>query len=137
MTNDRAAIGSSDHVLICDDETRLAALTAGLLEDHGFRLLTVEAGEDALKAVLEGDRPFGIMLLDVNLNSGMSAEQLLAALSERGASVRVILTSGLAEEDVPEALRRHPLVSGYLPKPYSIESLIGAVRLAARRYGAS
>jgi CheY-like chemotaxis protein len=131
MSGDRAAQGSSEFVLICDDETRLASLTAGLLEDYGYRLATVQAGEDALDLVLGGAPPVGVMLLDVNLSSGMPAEDVLAAMRRNGARTRVILTSGLAREDVPATLLEHQLVAGYLPKPYSVEDLLEAVRQAS------
>jgi CheY-like chemotaxis protein len=131
MSGDRAAKGSPEFILICDDEARLASLTAGLLEDYGYQLATVQAGEEALEVVRAGSPPVGVLLLDVNLSTGMAAEEVLAAMGRERVHPRVVLTSGLAQEDVPEALLADPLVTAYLPKPYSVEDLLEAVRRAS------
>jgi DNA-binding NtrC family response regulator len=131
MTETAAAKAGSAHVLICDDETRLASLAADLLEDHGYQLLTCDAADAALETVLDPEEPIEVLILDVNLVRGMSAEALLTAMSRRQAATRVVLTSGLAREEVPPALLEHPLVAAYLPKPYTIEALVEAVRTAS------
>ena len=123
-------------VLICDDEARLASLTAGLLEDYGYEPLTVARGDEALGALSDSARRIDLVLLDVNLTSGLSARGLLLAMLERNIDVRVVLTSGLAEEDVPEDLLAHTRVAGYLAKPYSVEQLVEAIdRALAGRPG--
>jgi CheY-like chemotaxis protein len=116
-------------VLICDDEARLASLTAGLLEDYGYHPITADQGERALR-LIEGDQRVRVLLLDVNLSTGLSTKDLLSTLESAPTSPRVILSSGLAEEDVPESLMRHPCVAGYLAKPYSVEELIDSIRTA-------
>jgi DNA-binding NarL/FixJ family response regulator len=92
--------------------------------------VTCGSAEDALNAVLDRGNAVGVMLLDVNLAGGMTACQLLTALTEQGAPVRVVLTSGLAREDVSDEMLDHPLVAGYLAKPYDIDALLAAVRAA-------
>ncbi|MEZ4223675.1 MAG: response regulator [Polyangiaceae bacterium] len=106
------------HVLICDDEARLATLSAQLLESHGFETSSATDASSARKRIVT--EAVQAMVLDVNL-PGESSADLLDFLQEHAEDVRVLLTSGLAEDDVPEALRRHPLVVGYVPKPYSID----------------
>lgn len=108
-------------ILICDDETRLADLTAGLLEDFGYHATSVSDGNAALAALERSDAH--VLLLDVNLASGLSTADLLTRLRVRSAPPRVILTSGLAPDEVPSAIRQHPLVTGYLAKPYTVEEL--------------
>lgn len=127
---DSAGHASAQAVLICDDEGRLATLTAGLLEEYGFVPLTVEMGEDALRLLTSDDNSIGALLLDVNLSSGLSAADLLDEIEQRDLRVGVILTSGLAPEDVSERLTRHRHVVGYLPKPYSVEQLVDNIRRA-------
>ena len=126
---DRNGAGRTTKVLICDDEGRLAMLTAGLLEEYGFSPHTVELGQDALTVIDSGGAD--VLLLDVNLTRGLSAAELLAELRGRAAGPRVVLTSGLAEEDVPKELIEDSLVAAYLPKPYTVEQLIEAMRKAA------
>jgi nitrogen-specific signal transduction histidine kinase/ActR/RegA family two-component response regulator len=117
-------------VLVCDDEVRLAMLTAGLLEQRGFEVDTVSSGLEALEALMQPGASYHALLLDVNL-SGMSAAELLAAIVERGLSVPVVLSSGYSEEDLPLELRQQALVVGYLAKPYPLEQLYDVIDRAA------
>jgi signal transduction histidine kinase/CheY-like chemotaxis protein len=143
-------------VLICDDEGRLADLTVGLLEEFGFSAQAVVRGEEAL-ALLLGDAKYArpgtgavgqramqrvqagasesseepkVMLLDVNLAGGIPASQVLDELLLRGSSIKVILSSGLSQEDVPASLRNHRLVVSYLAKPYTVDNLVAAINAA-------
>jgi CheY-like chemotaxis protein len=120
-------------VLICDDEARLGALTAGLLSEFGFVPVTVGTGEDALRAIADESPAIDVLLLDVNLSVGRSAKDVLASMTAHGAESRVILTSGLAEEDVDEELLNHPSVVGYVAKPYGVDQLIQSINKALGR----
>lgn len=115
-------------VLICDDEPRLAALTAGLLEQYGYESLLAESSEDA-EAALE-KQPADVMLLDASLR-GTGALPLLQKLEATGRGLPVLLMSGYSEEDIPLELRRHGLVKGYLAKPFSVDKLVDSIRRVA------
>ena len=116
----RASGERAPHILICDDEARLASLTAQLLESHGFD--THAATDIASARKLLTSVPVRAVVLDVNL-PGESSAELLDLLAEADHGACVLLTSGLAEDDVPEALLQHPVVAGYVPKPYSVDSV--------------
>ncbi len=120
-------------VLICDDEARLGALTAGLLSEYGFLPISVGTGEAALDALDGSDPGIDVLLLDVNLSAGRSAREVLTAMKDRGANARVILTSGLAEEDVDVDLVKHPSVVGYIAKPYGVDQLVQSINRALGR----
>lgn len=124
-------------VLICDDEARLGALTAGLLTEYGFEPLTVGTGEDAIAALSKGDPVIDVVLLDVNLSHGKPARDVLSTIESAGNRVRVVLTSGLAEEDVDPKLMRHPSVSGYVAKPYGVDQLVHSIERALGLRGSS
>lgn len=117
-------------VLICDDESRLGALTAGLLSEYGFRSVTVGTAEDALRELQGGDVGVDVLLLDVHLSQGSSARDVLEKMRAGGVGARVILTSGLAEEDVEPELTSHPAVVAYVAKPYAVEQLVQSIRKA-------
>jgi DNA-binding response OmpR family regulator len=116
----QAAASGPASVLICDDEARLAKLTAQLLESHGFDTFAATDVAEARKRLAAV--AVSAIVLDVNL-PGESSYELLEYLQEMGHSARVLLTSGLAEDDVPELLLRHPAVAGYIGKPYSVDSV--------------
>lgn len=117
------------HVLVCDDETRLGDLTAGLLEECGFAAGFVPSAADAM-AYIEAHGDTQVLLLDVNLSGGKSAQDLLAFLVGRPERLRVVLTSGSARQEVRPELTHHPLVVGYLEKPYAEEELTAAITSA-------
>lgn len=117
------------HVLVCDDETRLGDLTAGLLEECGFAAGFVPSAVDAM-AYLDAHEDTQVLLLDVNLSGGKSAHDLLTFLAGRDQELRVVLTSGSAKQEVRTELTHHPLVVGYLEKPYAEEDLTAAITSA-------
>jgi CheY-like chemotaxis protein len=120
------------HVLVCDDETRLGDLTAGLLEECGFAAGFVPSAMDAM-AYLDAHEETRVLLLDVNLSGGKSAHDLLTFLVSREHPMRVVLTSGSAKQEVRSELTQHPLVVGYLEKPYAEEELTAAITSALGR----
>jgi len=111
-------------VLICDDESRLVNLTAGLLREFGYEVLTVKCGADAVACVAQ--QPVDVVILDVNLPGEDSLAVARRLLEER--SVAIVLSSGFAEEDVESELLALPGVRAFLAKPYGIEVLSATIR---------
>jgi DNA-binding response OmpR family regulator len=129
---DRDSIAGEALVLICDDEAKLAKLTAVLLEHHGFDVVTVASADAAIEVLVSEPRHFDIILLDVDL-AHAKADSVLDAMRAHGVSVPVLLTSGYPEDCLSTALRSDSLVHGYLPKPYPVENLVGAIRSTLAR----
>jgi CheY-like chemotaxis protein len=115
-------------VLVCDDETRLAALTAELLQGFGFQTIAVGSGDAAVGKIEAAAPAVSVLLLDVNLSLGGSATELLERLASTGSNIPVVLTSGQPKEDVPVEVTSHPNVIGYLEKPYTADALLQAIR---------
>jgi CheY-like chemotaxis protein len=125
----RSGNGQAPMVLVCDDEARLAMLTAGLLDQYGYGSLTVSSVVAALDAIERASPPCDVILLDLTLPDGNAAE-VIQKMRASGSVQPVILTSGYAEEDVAPELLSDPLVAGYLAKPYSVERLVEAIAKA-------
>ncbi len=115
--------GASPSVLICDDEQRLAMLTAELLGQYGFQARTASSVDETIAALEQNGRDFGALLLDVNLPHG-SARRVLERMQQIGCGAPVILTSGYSIEDVGAELLGDPRVVHYLAKPYPVEDLV-------------
>lgn len=109
-------------VLICDDERRLATLTALLLERHGYSAVAVSAPAELAVALDRPDLRVDIVLLDVNL-AGTTARDIIETLRIRGIRAPVVLTSGYAREDVPPAVLGLPGVAAYVMKPFMVDEL--------------
>ncbi len=121
--------GRRETVLVCDDEPRLATLTAGLLDPLGYRALTAFDAERAFSLLLDGGEDVRLLVLDVHLRP-TPAKDVLARMVAHGVTTPVILSSGFSREDIGDALLSNPLVVGYLAKPYPVEELARMIREA-------
>jgi CheY-like chemotaxis protein len=115
---------SSTRVLICDDETRLVSLTAGLLRELGYEVLTVKSGEDAIECVAR--ETVDVVILDVNLpgeDTLSIAKRLIA-----NKVPAIVLSSGFTEEDVESDLLTLTGVRAFLAKPYGVDTLSATIQ---------
>jgi hypothetical protein len=92
-------------VLVCDDEVRLASLTAGLLEQHGFDAQTVTNGGRAGTYIGRGPS------FDAVLPTSPARHERgqVSRASER--AIRVPIAFGDTEEDAGRALAEASLIS--------------------------
>ncbi|QJW94212.1 response regulator [Frigoriglobus tundricola] len=111
-------------VLVVDDEPAVRMVSRLMLEGAGYAVTEVGDAAAAVERVAKTDRPFMVVLLDVTLPD-RSGTELLAELRYSTPRSRVVLTSGKPEEDVPD----HGADS-YLPKPFTRDQLLAAVRSA-------
>lgn len=111
------------HVLIVEDDERLRTLLVRHLGRSGFRVAEAASGEEAEEQLAGGLRP-ALVLLDLNL-PGETGWALLrgAALAAAGRPPVVVTTATAVS---PKRLRELD-VAGYLPKPFSMETLVATV----------
>lgn len=110
------------HVLIVEDERKLAAFVAKGFKKYGFRTTVVADGEQALQATEA--QAFDVILLDLGLpvKDGWT---VLKTLRDRGDKRPVIIVTALSD------LRQEALAAGandYVPKPFRFMDLLAAVR---------
>lgn len=114
-------------VVICDDDAKLAQLTASLVVELGFVATAVTSQQELGALLAEGAR-LSLVLLDVNLRQEGETEEVLRLLSAQPDRPRVVLLSGHALEDVPPRYFGFSIVVGYLPKPFTMEELTATLR---------
>ena len=107
-------------VLVVDDEPTVRTVARLMLERAGYAV--EEAGDAAATVARLRASPFAVVLLDVTLPDRAGTE-LVPELRNLAPASRVVLTSGKGEEDFPN----HG-ADGYLPKPFTKEQLLAAVR---------
>lgn len=115
-------------ILIVDDETAFADITAKRLSQRGFSVLTASGGPEALKIVEDRD-DLDVILLDVKM-PGMDGLEVLQAITGKKPLLRVVLLTG--HGTVESAVAGIKLGAfDYLMKPAEIEILSEKLNQAA------
>ncbi len=120
---------SSPLVLVCDDDPGVRDVVQNMLEQQGYRVLTVASGQEAVEQA-EIQQP-EVILLNLMM-PGMHGWETLAALKEQANTQHIpaIIFSGLLP-DARTAL--HPGVSDWVVKPPDERSLFQALERALNR----
>lgn len=116
------------HILIAEDEERIASFVAKGLRAHGYEASSVLTGEQALEAVERG----GVDLLVLDLGLGdMDGFDVLRHLRAEGYELPVIvLTARSSVTDTVTGLESG--ADDYMAKPFRFEELLARVRLRLR-----
>lgn len=120
--------GRAPILLLVDDERSILSALERSLRREGYRILTAENGESALRILAE--TPVDVIVSDQKM-PGMSGLELLAAARERRASAARVLLTGWPEE-VPSARRAALGLHALIPKPWDDAALKRTLRSAVR-----
>lgn len=126
----RALRGGSETVLLVDDEDGVRSVAQKILEKRGYRILAARHAEEALGMEREFKERIDLLLTDVMM-PGMDGSQLAAAVRLRRPQLRVLFMSGYADPSVFDN-NVADASSGFLHKPFTMESLTTAVRAALK-----
>lgn len=119
------------HVLVIEDEHRLAELLAQIMKNNKFQCDTVYNGIDGLAYAESGI--YDVILLDIML-PGMNGIDVLKNLRKKKIATPVLLLT--AKDDIKDKVTG--LDSGaddYLTKPFNTEELLARIRALTRRQG--
>ncbi len=120
----------SETILVVEDEEMVLDMVQHMLEQHGYRVISAKNGPEALKLVneLDDSTHIDLLLSDVVMPT-IDGRVLFEKLAARLDKLKVLYMSGHSEDVIAE---RGLLAEGtrLLQKPFSIESLLQAVRSA-------
>ncbi|HZP90200.1 MAG TPA: response regulator transcription factor [Actinomycetota bacterium] len=120
------------HVLLIEDDRRLADLLATRLRREGYRATAAYDGMDGFEKAISGE--FDLAVVDVML-PGMDGLALTAELRARGSRMPVLmLTARDTVDDRVTGLRSG--ADDYLVKPFAFAELLARIEALARRAGA-
>jgi CheY-like chemotaxis protein len=121
--------GSGGHILLVQDDALTREAMALLLGAAGYAVVGAANGRDALDRLVEGERPWLILLdLEMPVMDGWEfrrRQQQVPALS----TIPVVLVSSVGD------LAGHAAAlgaAGYFPKPVEFDGLLGALRALAQ-----
>jgi CheY-like chemotaxis protein len=108
-------------MLIVEDEPLVLRSAEALIQGFGVNTLSATDGNAAL-ALLQSDRHIDILFSDILLPGGLNGLQIAKKALELRPSIKVLLTSGYAEQEIvgSEDMLAFPLLS----KPYGPANLI-------------
>jgi DNA-binding NarL/FixJ family response regulator len=123
----------------------VAALSLGIVDDHPvYRLglrralqgqpdlsILWDLGSASELARMLKHEPVDVLLIDVNLGGGVDGVTAAEALKRERSSVKVVLTSALADQERLVSASAAG-AAAYLPKDLTVKELLGALRSVAR-----
>ena len=84
-------------ILVVEDDDGVREVTAAILRDLGYRVLTAADGAEALRVFSENGAKVDLMLVDVALPGGMMGDELARRLGEVRPGLRTLFMSGYTE----------------------------------------
>jgi PAS domain S-box-containing protein len=126
-TNASATAGPTrETILVVEDDSRVRQLTIKRLKLIGYEVLEASDGPSALEILNRGD-PVDLVFTDLIMPGGLSGRDVAMRAREIKPGVKILLTSGYAEELVRgDDLQRENLK--VLRKPYQQADLVATLR---------
>lgn len=119
------------HILIVEDEEKIARVLQLELEYEGYSVTIKHNGTEGLNAAAEGG--YSLVLLDVML-PGLSGLEVLRRLRKTDQQTPVILLT--ARDSIPDKVTGLDIgANDYVTKPFEIEELLARIRAALRQNG--
>jgi signal transduction histidine kinase/CheY-like chemotaxis protein len=115
-------------ILLVEDNSHVAAVSVGTLEDLGHRVTLVTSADEA-HALLRRDGAFDMVMSDMVMPGALDGLGLARALRSERPDLPVLLVTGYSAV-APQAEREGFAV---LPKPFSRDDLVGAIARVAPR----
>lgn len=114
-------------IIIVEDEFAIAMNTELQLKSKGFTVIGIASNfPETVELILE-DTP-DVILMDINLEAGGNGIEIATKL-KKIIQVPIVFLSAYSDDNtVSKALQSEPY--GYLVKPYKIEDLVVAIKLA-------
>ena len=116
------------NVLVVDDDPGVRELLNDVISGHGYRVLAVESGEDALKEVEK--KRYDLIFLDLVL-PGMSGVEVLSAIKAKDKKAVVVIITGYGDDPIAiEAMSLGPLF--LIRKPFRIDDIIEVLDIVVK-----
>ena len=123
--------GRGESVLVLDDDVALRRIVAQVLSKNGYLVTEAADVEEARNLAELRTQPFDLLLSDLVLERGTGPE-LSVTLVAAGKIRRTLLMSGFMSHPIAERWLIEP-GEKFLPKPFSQDQLLRAVRDALDR----
>jgi two-component system NtrC family sensor kinase len=123
-----AAGGGSETILLVEDEVSIRRAAKRVLERYGYRVLVAADGEEGLAMWRENRSDIQLVVSDA-IMPRMGGAALYEHLRAEAPRIRFLLCSGYTGQQIHGAGVSLP----FLPKPWTVDDLLAAVRDALTR----
>lgn len=113
-------------ILVVEDEDVLVELLRGMLESHGFEVITAMDGVEGVRLYGERKSDIDVVLTDMGLPA-LGGWEVLEEVLKINPSAKVICASGFLDNSIREEMIAAGAVD-FIQKPYSYENLITLLR---------
>jgi CheY-like chemotaxis protein len=127
MKAQSTAHGGTETVLLVEDETAVREFGVAVLKSHGYRVLQASSGVEALEVWKWHGSRIVLLFSDLVLPDGLGGLELAATLRKEKPTLRVVLTSGYANETIEDGFQPPP-GTHFIHKPYKPQVLAQTVR---------
>lgn len=118
--------GHGELILVVDDEDSIVEITKGALENFGYRVLTASDGVEAIATYAVRKDEIKVIITDLMMPV-MDGLATIRAILKLNPLAKIIACSGvMADANIHEATRAGAKL--FLPKPFTTEILLNAVR---------
>lgn len=116
-------------ILLVEDQAVLAMSESRMIEKHGYTVVTVFTGEQAV-AIAANDQDIDLILMDINLGHGMDGTEAAQTILQKR-SMPIIFLSSYTD---PEVVKKTETITayGYVVKNTGETVLINAIKMAYR-----
>ncbi len=121
-------VGVNSTVLVVDDEPAVRHVAQRMLHRLGFTVYEAGSSDEALFMMRQYGEQITLTLIDLTM-PGMTGDELADTLLAQYPTLRIILTSGFSQQEVPAHLRATGKVS-FLAKPFTMNTLSQAINIA-------
>ena len=110
-----------------EDEATVRSSVRRLLEWHGYPVLEARNGTDALRVYEDNERGIDLVLTDLVMPE-MGGQELVERLRARQPGSAGGVHVGLCRKDDLRATARMPPGTGFVEKPFTVETLMRRLR---------
>jgi len=118
------ADGGRETVLVAEDDSSVRSVITEILENAGYRLISVADGRGALDAIADHEDDIDAAILDVVM-PGVGGLQIAEHLRSSGSPIKILLTSGYSAELARSTSIEDPPL---LTKPFRRDELLHRLR---------
>jgi PAS domain S-box-containing protein len=119
-------LGKGETILVVEDQADVRNYSVEMLRELGYRVLDAPDGRSGLR-MIDAHRDIALLFTDIGLPGGMNGRQLADEALRRRAALRVLFTSGYAQNAIVHHGRLDPGVQ-LITKPFTFSGLALKVR---------